>query len=106
CYLHNAPFLKGKLALFYRLDCVSAVDAYQYDMDGVAQFVNEQCIIDETKQTTIQVMHRRYCIFTDEGGEQLGKKQFNERMEQFGYKKHKAGEWKWKGIDLIPMRGL
>jgi putative DNA primase/helicase len=65
---------------------------YRDEMDLVAQFVDDCCVVDRKAETTVAELYRNYTEWCHDNGEQiLSKREFGSRLNDLGYADRRTG---------------
>lgn len=85
-----------------------ATASYRREMDTLAEFLDDRCLIDRTAQVTVGALYDAYLQWCEKSGEalrdRLGKKAFSQRISERGLDQYRSGDRRWwKGIGLISM---
>jgi len=81
----------------------AATDDYREEMDVVATFIGDCCLLDEKGKTQAAKLYEAYAKWCEQNGEkQMNQKEFSLRLKERKYtsKRGKGGYIYWKGIVL------
>ncbi len=82
-------------------EVTQAVAEYRGEMDLLAEFLEEHCVIGHAEKVKAKNLHKAYRDFCEAEGEYpLGKKRFADMLLQRGFRKAKSGDIVWQGIGL------
>lgn len=82
-------------------EVTQAVAEYRGEMDLLAEFLEEHCVIGIAEKVKAKNLHKAYRDFCEAEGEYpLGKKRFADMLLQRGFRKAKSGDIVWQGIGL------
>jgi len=80
---------------------IEACKAYREDMDTVQAFINDSCDKDANSSTPLGTLYEEYNMWAKATMvEPANLHLFSTLMLQKGFRKHKSGCWRWKGIKL------
>ncbi|MDD3012988.1 MAG: phage/plasmid primase, P4 family [Candidatus Gastranaerophilales bacterium] len=84
-------------------DIEKATNQYRDEQCSVAQFIDECCLIEETKEVTCSDLYSSYKIWCIRSNEKcLPKRTFGSQLKQLGIESHPVGSYRvYKGIKLI-----
>ena len=69
-----------------------ATKSYRADMDLVAQFVADCCVIESKAEETVKALYAGYNAWCEENGEQpLSKRAFGQRLQELGFGEGRSG---------------
>lgn len=79
----------------------NATQAYRAEMDVLAQFITECCVIEETAEVTASALYSVYKDWAD--NEAVSKIEFGKRLKERGFtpQRNKTGARAWLGIRLL-----
>lgn len=83
----------------------TATNQYQIDMDVMAQFLNDCCVIDDTEIVAAKNLYAAYLSWCEEVGEEsLKQRSFGMKLKEKGFSnfKKRNGHY-WKGLNLLPV---
>jgi putative DNA primase/helicase len=84
-------------------EVADAVAEYRGEMDLIAEFLTEHCVVGSGEKVKAKALYRAYRDFCEAEGEfVLGKKRFADMLLQRGFRKTKSGDIIWSGIGLKP----
>jgi putative DNA primase/helicase len=84
-------------------EVVGATSVYRSEMDALAGFLDDCCVIEEGAYVTIAALYKAYSAWCDESREKaLTKRQLSARMieRQFTKRRGNGGKWQWRGVGL------
>lgn len=86
-------------------EVTNATNDYRADMDLIGEFLSENCVVDDARQTQASVLHSAYSRWaTDAKEPNLTKNEFRDRLIERGFAKpvkSTGGLYYWKGIHLV-----
>ena len=83
------------------LEVMTAVSEYRSEMDLLAEFLDEKCILGPGEKVKAKDLYKAYREFCEAEGEfVLGKKRFADLLLQRGFRKAKIGDMIWSGLGL------
>jgi putative DNA primase/helicase len=78
-----------------------ATQDYRDDMDALATFIKDCCVLSPTARATSTNLHTSYCAYS---GEQVTAKEFKAMMTEHGYRiDHTRNGSTWMGIGLLDL---
>jgi len=82
----------------------TATGAYREEMDMIAAFLGDCCVIDETSSASKSELYQRYEEWCAAGGEQrMTKSELGIRLVERGVEDGKSGSVRlWRGLGLLP----
>lgn len=86
----------------------NATEEYRTEMDPLADFIEECCLINPLAKVKNPDLFRAYETWAKENGEKfvLGRKRFKRAMEQRGFTPDRTGQTRfWQGIGLVTLQG-
>ena len=82
-------------------EVMAAVSEYRSEMDMLAEFLDEKCVIGPGEKVKAKDLYKAYREFCEAEGELvLGKKRFADLLLQRGFRKAKIGDMIWSGLGL------
>jgi putative DNA primase/helicase len=81
-----------------------ATEAYRADMDILAQFLSDYCVVNPLAKTTVGNLYKAYTMWCDETGERpLSQRDFGARLCERGFEKRQStgGYHWWFGVGLV-----
>src|SRR5262249_43441102 len=81
----------------------AATEAYREEMDSIAEFVDDRCVIHPNATVTAAAVWEEYLDYAKGEHWQLDRRSFAARMESRGYAKVRLGHdrtWTWTGLCL------
>lgn len=82
-------------------EVAAAVADYRGEMDMLAEFIAEQCVVGAGEKVKAKVLYKAYRDYCEAEGElTLGKKRFSDMLLQRGFRKDKSGDIVWHGLGL------
>lgn len=84
-------------------DVRRATADYQAEMDVLAGFVEDCCLVKLTAKATAKALYEAYCEWCDVNGEKpVAKRTFGLRLRERGYTQGRTGQGRfWEGIGLL-----
>ncbi len=81
----------------------NATEGYRAEMDIIAQFLEEACIIDPVAKARASDLYRSYTTWCEENGEHpLSQKNFGMRLTERGFRREVSNSVRWwRGIGLL-----
>ena len=80
-----------------------ATDEYQAEMDVIADFLEDRCILMSDAKAKVKDLYGEYKIWCEENGEHpLSQKHLSRRLKERGFesKRGTGGGYVWSGIGL------
>ncbi|WP_083838494.1 DNA primase family protein [Solidesulfovibrio carbinoliphilus] len=82
-------------------EVMAAVSEYRGEMDLLAEFLDEKCVLGLGEKVKAKDLYKAYREFCEAEGEfVLGKKRFADLLLQRGFRKAKIGDMIWSGLGL------
>jgi putative DNA primase/helicase len=84
-------------------EVVGATSTYRSEMDAVAGFLDDCCVLNTDAFVTIAGLYKAYSAWCDATRERaLTKRELSSRLTERGYRKRRGngGKWQWRGIGL------
>jgi putative DNA primase/helicase len=84
-------------------EVIGATNNYRSEMDAVAGFLDDCCILEAGAYVTLASLYKAYSAWCDASREKaLTKRQLGSRMTERGYRKRRGtgGVWQWRGLGL------
>jgi len=82
-------------------EVMAAVSEYRSEMDMLAEFLDEKCVLGLNEKVKGKDLYKAYRDFCEAEGElTLGKKRFADLLLQRGFRKDKIGDIIWSGLGL------
>jgi phage/plasmid-associated DNA primase len=79
----------------------AATKEYRTEMDTLARFIEERCVVGESKEIQSAILYRAYKSWCDETGEEKQSQVwFSKRLSERGFERRKEGLVFWFGIGL------
>jgi len=92
-----------RLGLQPAAEVVGATDSYRTEMDAVAGFLEDCCVLEAGAYVTMASLYKAYSAWCDVTREKaLTKREMNSRMTERGYDKRRGsgGVWQWCGLGI------
>ena len=86
---------------------LDATQAYRSEMDTVAHFLEQECILEDGKRAGVTQMNERYEVWCKRNGEKFDAKDLKTSLKERGYQSRRGtgGIWVWPNIGLIDSDG-
>lgn len=84
-----------------------ATQSYRAEMDTVAHFLKDECILEEGKRVGVSQLNERYEAWCKRNGERFEAKDLKNSLKERGFqsKRGTGGVWVWPNIGLIDSDG-
>ena len=84
-----------------------ATKAYRHEMDIVAHFLKDECILEDGKRVGVSQLNDRYEAWCKRNGEKFEAKDLKNSLKERGFqsKRGTGGVWVWPNIGLIDSDG-
>ena len=92
-----------RLGLQPASEVVGATNSYRTEMDAVAGFLEDCCMLEAGAYVTMVSLYKAYSAWCDATREKaLTKRELNSRMAERGYDKRRGtgGTWQWRGLGI------
>jgi P4 family phage/plasmid primase-like protien len=82
---------------------VEATKAYRSEMDTVAHFLEQECILGEEEKVKVSDLNERYETWCKRNGEKSDVKDLKTSLKERGYQSRRGtgGIWIWPGIGMV-----
>ena len=92
-----------RLGLSPAAEVVGATSSYRTEMDAIAGFLDDCCVIESRAYITVAALYKSYSAWCDGSGEKaINKRQLSARMTERGFESRRGnrGIWQWNGLGL------
>jgi putative DNA primase/helicase len=82
-------------------EVLTATESYRAEMDVVAKFIEEACVLHPQAEIKSSYLYRAYKAWCENTGERYeSQTSFSKRLDERGFKKRHSGGTVWKGIRI------